>query len=341
MKKNLYILMAIVGLTAFFTACEEDGTRVVMSENPVAPSIVSVPDLTLVRSQANDTLVFRGTPVDPGFTASANYFLEACPAGTGFSQVTQVWSGVDDSEIKITVGNLNGALKKNFPTDQVSTIDFRLRAVLVVDAGTGSPGTSTSPFEYASAPVTADVTVYGLPRLDLVNSGKIQKVESALGDGNYSGIVKMSVASPFTLSDPDSGTQYGGAAGVLSVDGPAIVPPADGYHILDVSVPDMTYEFEAMMIGLVGSATPNAWDSPDQKMEYDQNAGTWSITLELIVGEYKFRLNDGWAWNLGGTPDNLFHDGPNLAISEAGNYTITLTITDFEGELATCTIVKN
>jgi len=333
--------MAIVGLMTFFTACEEDGTRVVMSEDPLAPSIVSMPDLTLVRSQANDTLVFRGTPVDPGFTASANYFLEACPAGTGFVSKTQVWSGVDVSEIKITVGNLNGALKKDFPTDQVSPIDFRLRAVLIVDAGTGSPGTSTNPFEYTSDPVTADVTVYGLPRLDLVNSGKTQKVESALGDGNYTGIVKMSVANPFTLSDPDSGTRYGGSGGLLSVDGPAIEAPADGYHVLNVSLPDMTYEFEAMMIGLVGSATPNEWSSPDQKMEYDQNAGTWYITLDLVAGEIKFRLNDGWAWNLGGTPGNLYHDGPNLPISEAGNYTITLTITDFEGELATCTIVKN
>lgn len=333
--------MAITGFVTLFTACEESGTRTLMKENPTPPSLVLLPDLTLVRSQANDTLVFMGIAVDPGFVASANYFLEACPAGTGFSQVTQVWSGVNPETIKITVGNLNGALKKNFPTDQVTPIDFRLRAVLVVDAGTGSPGTSTDPFEYTSDPVTADVTLYGLPRLDLLNSGKTQKVESALGDGIYTGIVKMSVANPFTLSDPDSGTQYGGAGGVLSVDGPAIEPPADGYHVLDVSVPDMTYEFEARMIGLVGSATPNAWDSPDQKMDYDQNTGTWSITLELVVGEIKFRLNDGWAWNLGGTPDNLFHDGPNLAITEAGNYTVTLTITDFEGELATCTIVKN
>jgi len=341
MKKKLYTLLAIIGLIAFFTGCEKDGERIVMLENPVAPSIVSMPDMTLIRSQANDIIEFIGAPVNPGFTASASYSLEACAAGTNFANVTHIWQGTDVTSIKITIGEVNGALKRDFPADQVSEIDFRIKAVLVVDAGTGAPGTSTDPFAYFSKPVTADVTVYGLPRLDLLNSGKEQKVESALGDGVYTGIVKLDPASPFTLSDPDSGTQYGGTAGVLSVAGPAIVPPAEGYHVFDVSVPDLTYSFEARMIGLVGSATPNEWDSPDQKMDYDQSSGTWSITIDLVVGEIKFRLNDGWAWNLGGTTDNLVHNGDNLQISVAGNYTITLNITDFEGERATCTIVQN
>lgn len=341
MKKKLYTIIAIIGLIAFFTGCEKDGTRIVMLEDPVDPTIVSIPDMTLERSSANDTLEFVGTPVDPGFTASATYFLEACPTGNGFADVTEIWSGVDVTSIKISVGDVNGALKKDFPADEQSTIDFRLRAVLVVDAGTGSPGTSTDPFEYTSNAVTADVTVYGLPRLDLVNSVKDQKVESALGDGVYTGIVKVDPASPFTLLDPDTGTEYGGTGGTLAVDGAAIVAPDAGHHVLDVSVPDLTYSFTARMIGLVGSATPNGWDSPDQKMDYDQASGTWSITLDLVVGDIKFRLNDGWAWNLGGTTDNLYHNGPNIAVDEAGNYTITLNITDFDGEEGTFTIVKN
>ncbi|MFO7756121.1 MAG: SusF/SusE family outer membrane protein [Bacteroidales bacterium] len=341
MKRKLYTLLAIIGLVAFFTSCEKDGEKIIMADNPVDPALVSIPDLTLVRSDANDTLEFAGTPVDPGFTASANYALEACPAGTGFEEVSEVWSGVDVTSIKITVGELNGELKKDFPVDQVSAIDFRIKAVLVVDAGTGAPGTSTDPFEYFSDPLSADVTIYGLPRLDLVNSGKEQKIESALGDGIYTGIVKLDPASPFTLNNPDTGTDYGGSDGTLAVDGPAIVPPAEGYHVMDVSIPDLTYSFEARMIGLVGSATANGWDSPDQKMDYDQDSGTWHITVDLVVGEIKFRLNDGWAWNLGGTEDELYHDGPNIQISEAGNYTITLNITDFEGEEATFSIVKN
>ena len=179
-----------------------------------------------------------------------------------------------------------------------------------------------------------------MPRLDLINSGMVQKIESALGDGFYTGIVKMDPASAFTLTDPDTGTDYGDAAGALAVDGAAITPPAAGYHVLDVDVNALTYEFTPRMIGLVGSATPNGWDTPDQKMDYDQASGTWSITLDLVDGDIKFRLNDAWAWNLGGTTDNLVHNGDNIPVT-AGNYTITLTITDFDGELGTYTIVQN
>ena len=59
--------------------------------------------------------------------------------------------------------------------------------------------------------------------------------------------------------------------------------------------------------------------------------------------EIKFRKNDGWSWNLGGTKDNLVHNGDNIPITSAGNYTITLTISvDTQGsEAGSCTIVKN
>lgn len=340
MKNIFYTLIAILGIITLFTGCEEDGTQIVMLDNPIAPAFVSFPDMTLVRDNASDTLIFTATPVDPGFEASANYFIEACLNGNAFADATVLWSGVSVDEVKISVGDANAALKKSFPNDATTSVDFRLRSVLTVDAGTGALGTSTNPLEYMSGTTTADVTIYGFPRLDLNNSGKVQKVESPLGDGAYTGIVKMDPASPFTLTDPDTGTDYGDAAGALAVDGLAITPPAAGYHILDVDVNALTYVFTERQIGLVGSATPNEWNSPDQKMDYDQATGTWSITLDLVDGEIKFRLNDGWAWNLGGTPDNLVHDGDNIGVT-AGNYTITLTITDFDGELGTYTIVQN
>lgn len=340
MKNKLYTLLTILGLIVLFTGCEKDGEQIVMLDNPIAPAFVTFPDMTLVRDNATDTLIFTATPVDPGFNASATYYIEACLNGSGFANVAVLWSGVHVDEVKIAVGDANGALKKKFPADATTSLDFRLRAVLTVDAGTGALGTSTNPLEYSSAVTTADVTIYGLPRLDLNNSGKEQKVESALGNGIYTGIVKMDPASPFTLTDPDAGIQYGGADGALVADGAAIVPPKAGYHVLDVDVPGLTYSFEEMQIGLVGSATPNGWEVPDQKMDYDQATGTWSITIDLVGGDIKFRLNDGWAWNLGGTPDNLVHNGDNIAV-EAGNYTITLTITDFAGELGTYTIVQN
>jgi len=97
------------------------------------------------------------------------------------------------------------------------------------------------------------------------------------------------------------------------------------------------------MIGLVGSATVNGWNSPDTKMDYNAQKGTWYITTNLIDGQIKFRLNDGWAWNLGwnSAKNGLTHNGDNIDVA-AGNYTINLTITSVTApEAGTFTIVKN
>ncbi len=347
MKKNLIIYLTFIGLIGLLTGCEEDQTKVVMLGNPVAPTLVTMPDLALTRTNGGQVLEFKGTPVDPGFNASATYFLEACAAGTDFADPVILYSGSQDLSIKITVSDLNGMLLRKFPADAVSQTDWRIRAVLTVDAGTGAPGTSTKPFVYSSAPKSASVTLYGLPRLDLINSGITQKIESALGDGKYFGYVKLDPTKPFTLRDPDSNKNYGANGSALALNGTPIPVGVSGWHKLWVDVNALTYTLSEYRIGLVGSATPNGWDSPDQKMEYSTQAGTWSITVTLVNGDIKFRLNDGWAWNLGYRPgstnlQDLFHNGDNIAMT-AGNYTITLTITNETGpnEAGKCTIVKN
>lgn len=342
MKRNLFLLIGFIGLIGLLSGCEKDETKVVMLDKPIPPSIETMPNLTLQRANANQTLIFTGTHVDPGFQASALYTLEAAAAGSNFANPLVLYSGIVADTIRIKVSDLNTLMLRRFPADQVSSVDFRLKAQLVVDAGTGALGTSSNPLLFVSPTKTVNVTLYGLPRLDLINSGMTQKIESPAGDGVYSGFVKLNPAMPFTLHDPDANVTYGaGGPGVLAVNGSGIVPPSParaGWHRLTVNTVALTYSIEEYMIGLVGSATPNGWDSPDQKMDYNPQTGTWSITLNLVDGEIKFRKNDGWAWNLGGTPNNLVQGGDNIPVT-AGNYTITLTI--INDRTGTFTIVKN
>ncbi len=91
------------------------------------------------------------------------------------------------------------------------------------------------------------------------------------------------------------------------------------------------------MLGVVGSATPNGWDGPDIMFDYDKKTDTWYVTTDLAAGEIKFRLNNIWDWNLGGALDGLTQGGDNIAV-EAGNYTITLTVT---GDTGRAVIKKN
>ena len=336
MRKNLIIYIIFIGLIGLISGCEKDETKVVMLDSPIAPSLVTVPNLTLKRTSGKDTLVFVGTAVDPGFRASSTYFLEACAKGTDFVESTLIISAVQDSLLRISVSDLNGILLKKFPADQVSAVDLRIRCVLSVDAGTGN-----APRVYNSEVTSVNVSVYGLPRLDLTGTGVTGKIESALGDGKYSGFVKLDKTKPFTLKDPDANIIYGDNGGALKTNGTAIPADDNGWYKLTVDVKALTYKMEAYMIGLIGSATANGWNSPDTKMDYNAKEDCWFITTDLTDAQIKFRLNDGWATNWGGkgsgdgNADNysdaitvpLGAGGKNIGLTGgAGNYTIKLYI---------------
>ncbi len=324
--KKLIFYITILGL--LLNACKKDETKVVILANPTPPTLESIPNLTLQRSHGMDTLVFVGTAVDPGFRASATYFLEACASGNNFKDSLQVLSSTQDASLKITVSALNGILLQKFPSDSVSSVDFRIRSVLSIDAGTGA-----IPMIYASDPVTANVTIFGLPRLDLINSGITQKVESALGDGNYIGYVYLDATKPFTLKDPDANITYGASGSALAVNGAAFTVAANGWYQVKADTKALTYTVLPYNIGLIGDGTPNAWNSPDTKMAYDAKTGSWFVSVILVNGTCKFRMNDAWDQGInlglgaGYSLDNLWNNGSSTNIPvTAGNYTVRLYI---------------
>ena len=93
--------------------------------------------------------------------------------------------------------------------------------------------------------------------------------------------------------------------------------------------------------GIVGSATPNGWNGPDFVMDDGDVEGQYEAIVTLNAGEIKFRFNNDWGLNLGGTPGALTQGGNNIAISEAGKYKITLTVKkDGNTYTGTYTIVK-
>ncbi len=97
----------------------------------------------------------------------------------------------------------------------------------------------------------------------------------------------------------------------------------DDYAItLDLSSP-LAYTYRADRWGVIGDATPGGW-SDDTNMTWDAVNGRFTVTLNLTAAAFKFRANDGWDYNLGGSLTALTAGGDNIAVAEAGNYTITL-----------------
>ena len=110
-----------------------------------------------------------------------------------------------------------------------------------------------------------------------------------------------------------------------------ITEPA-GYYQVDVDLSEKTYTLTPITsIGIIGSASPNGWDS-DVDMTYvpynkdtKEVNGYWEVkNITLSAGEIKFRANDDWALSWGGELDNLTtKNGGNITV-EAGTYDIKL-----------------
>jgi hypothetical protein len=85
-------------------------------------------------------------------------------------------------------------------------------------------------------------------------------------------------------------------------------------------------------VGIIGSAVaPYDW-SVDVDMTTTDNVN-YTVTVDLLAAEAKFRQDDGWTinWGAGDFPSGVgVQDGPNIPISEAGVYNVTLNITTGE-----------
>lgn len=156
----------------------------------------------------------------------------------------------------------------------------------------------------------------------------------------WRGGVKMIVGEFKFRANQNWSYNYGAATGSAKlVDGGPNIPiavAADYYFVLDLSKP-LDYTYSANRWGLIGSATPGGWGS-DQPMLWDPVNKCLTITVNLVAGEIKFRANNDWALNLGGTTSALTQGGPNIPVASAGNYTIQLFLM---GDGGTCTITRN
>ena len=146
----------------------------------------------------------------------------------------------------------------------------------------------------------------------------------------------------------DWGLNYGdsGADGSLENGGDNIAISAGNYLVVFNPI-TLTYSFEEMDVwGLVGSATANGWDGPNQKFvpDFGINENHYYINGAVLNdGEIKVRQNDAWAINYGSTSFNsasstneLDLNGSNIPVT-SGTYNVIL---DFSGASPTITLYK-
>ena len=136
----------------------------------------------------------------------------------------------------------------------------------------------------------------------------------------------------FTTASDWSGTGYGANFNTAPDAANIVITEPAGYYQVDVDLSEKTYTLTPITsIGIIGSASPNGWES-DVDMTYvpynkdtKEVNGYWEVkNITLSAGEIKFRANDDWAISWGGELDNLTtKNGGNITV-EAGTYDIKL-----------------
>lgn len=145
----------------------------------------------------------------------------------------------------------------------------------------------------------------------------------------YTGYAHLNGGFKFSTQPNWDGVNFGaGEPGKLSSDGGAgdLKAPADALYWCNANVVDLTYALtEIKTIGLIGDATAGGWDA-STPLQPSADFLTWTGTVELKDGGFKFRANDGWDINLGGSLTDLTQNGDNLASPGAGTYVVTLNL---------------
>jgi putative lipoprotein len=145
---------------------------------------------------------------------------------------------------------------------------------------------------------------------------------------DYSGYAYLNGEFKFTSAPDWNHTNFGnsGTEGTLSTDGGAGNLSAEqALYWCNVNIDKLTYSLTKIStIGMIGNATPQGWDASTALTSDDYLV--WKGTVAMTEGEFKFRANDNWDINLGGSLDDLVQGGDNIKSPGAGTYEVTLDL---------------
>lgn len=346
--KKLINIFALCFIALSFIACEEE------DEFTFIASPEQIADFTFTNSISENYLLsplvadnpaerFVWNEADFDVQTPVNYELQGAVT-EDFNNPTTL-ADITGTDYSVTVGSMlslaNEAGLDNDPDTEeapnTGMLYFRVRAYVGADAG--------NVVEQFSDMLTLNVelventseevdlsTTWGLVGDATVNGWNGPDVPMWKTD--LSGVDNQIYVAYTTLTDGemkfrennDWGNNYGGADGILVAGGANIEVTAGTYRII-ANLADLTYSLEEYSWGIVGDATPNGWDGPDVQLSYNGENNTWvAENVTLTDGEMKFRLNNDWGTNYGGSDGTLANGGANIAVT-AGTYTITV---DFE-----------
>lgn len=176
------------------------------------------------------------------------------------------------------------------------------------------------------------------------SNGWSQTASQMLSTGDYvtyTGFAYLNGQFKFTSAPNWDGQNFGNATsadledpeyeGGLSTSGGNLNAAQDLYWC-NVNIDEMTYKLtQITSVSMIGEF--NGW-AGDEEMTSDDYL-IWTGTLNADGNGWKFRFNNDWEINLGGSETDLVINGDNL-VNDPGTYTVTLDLSKLP---YSCTVV--
>ena len=325
MKLLKYILSLCVLTGVLYSCSDDDYTQLDGSETaPAISTPTSGGEYILLRENANqvateltwsEAIVSVETPI----TA---YLIEIALADTDFENPIEI-ATVDELSYSLTVGELNSkAIEAGLTPEVAGNIDLRVSARVGNINGLYIPSEKIT-LNVTTYPDLLDIsTPWGIvgsatpgswngPDIPFWQTGEsnVFVAYAKLGDGEIKFRMNNSWDSPNINYGGDSST------GGPLVEGGANIPVTAGNYKIVINLNNLTYTINPWLIGVVGDATPNGWDGPDTPMFFDYNSDQFGAIVPLVNGEMKFRNNNEWTTNWGGSGGILSLDGANIPVT--------------------------
>jgi hypothetical protein len=340
-------------------ACENDDDLTKIEEsNFVAPVLsgisaneefVLVKDITDVDSLKAEWVKLTWTKADYGQPLATNYTIQIDKVGNDFANLLE-FNASTNTELSILVEEINTKMynmaDNYYPPLVKANVEVRVKAEVSEHVNT----------LYSEA-IPFYVTPYDAGKPKLYVTGTHQLVDwdfssaptlySLNEDEEYVGYIYLTANAEYLLNKtPETYFGAGATEGTIVANGPHLTNTTEGMYWMTVDTLAETITNELRNWGLIGSCTPGGWDT-DTNMEWDAEAGMLKVTLYLTQSGdlsdtgIKFRANDDWGINLGDNEGDgvLEEGGSNIAVPEAGNYTVYLDLSN--PEKYTYELIKN
>ncbi|WP_142785126.1 SusE domain-containing protein [Changchengzhania lutea] len=342
--KHIYKLIYLSCFTVLFWSCEDDIELTRLSSDSGISAVINTP-------QNNDVFVLNieETSTNPSITISweeasyqtqvvISYTVEFASTGTNFAEPV-IATVTTNPFLTMTISEFNSAVSDlGFVPFSEASLDIRIKS----DIG------SQNELPIYSEPITVLVTPFTTDLPTIAVPGDHQGVWdpptapllAALEFGNteYEGYVWLDGGHKFVGPNNNGNFEWGNIdwgddgtfTGKLLEDGESdIIAAPAGHYFIQADTDALIYSETLYNWGLIGSATPDNWDS-DQDMTYDPVSKTWTITLNLTAEEIKFRANDAWDWAYGdndadGSLESVA-GSTNITVPTGGNYTVVLDL---------------